>query len=422
MIDAVLTAARACDPVRTVVVVGPGADRLRQHLAGRDVELAVQPEQLGTGDAVRAGLEALTAHVDDIMVLFGDQPLATPEMVLRTLTTHRDTGARVTLAVCEHPTGGQNGRVARNAEGDITGITEWREVVDETAGPKEINSGIHCFRHDFLRDFLPRVPLRVHGEQYLTDLIAIAASTATPKAPWPVAAATLPVEAALGVNDRAQLAEAEQTARVAINAGWLRNGVTLIDPATTLIDYSVTIGQDTTVGPFSVLTGATTIGEECTIGPGARVHDSRIADRVTVVDSTVEEATVEAGADVGPYAHLRPGAVIGPDVHVGNFAEVKNSRVGAGTQIGHVSYVGDADVGERVNVGAGTITCNFDGRVKHRTIIGDGAFVGSDSMLVAPVTLGEGASTGAGAVVTRDVPAGRRAVGVPARLVPEDSP
>lgn len=422
MIDAVLCAARACDPVRTVVVVGPAADQLTRRLSGHDVKIAVQPEQLGTGDAVRAGLAALTMDVDDVMVLFGDQPLVAPEMVSRTLATHRDAGARVTLAVCEHPTGGQNGRVARNAAGQVTGITEWRDADNEPPGPKEINTGIHCFRHDFLRDFLARVPRQAHGEYYLTDLIAIAARTATPGAPWPVAAVAVPVEAAMGVNDRAQLAEAAQAARAAINAHWLRNGVTLIDPSTTVIDYGVTIGRDTTVGPFSLLTGATTIGEECTIGPGARVHDSQIADRVTVVDSTVEQAVVEAGADVGPYAHLRPGARIGRDVHVGNFAEIKNSRVGAGAQIGHVSYLGDADVGERVNLGAGTITCNFDGRAKHRTTIGDGAFVGSDTMLVAPVTLGDGASTGAGAVVTRDVPAGRKAVGVPARLVPDDSP
>lgn len=420
MIDAVFAAARACSPTRTVVVVGHAADELRRHLAGRDVEFAVQPQQLGTGDAVRVALEVLPSTVDDIMVLFGDHPLTTPGMVQRTLETHRKAGALATMAICVHPDGGQHGRVARDERGRITGVTEWRDVTSEVPGPKEINSGIHCFRANFLAEYLPQVRRQPHGEYYLTDLIALAASAPSSGAPWPVAGAPVAMEAAMGVNDRVQLADAERIARANINEHWMRNGVTLLDPATTLLDHDVTIGRDTVVGPFTVLAGPTSIGEECQIGPGARIYGSRIGDQVRVVDSTVEQSTIGAGADLGPYAHLRPGSVIEPGVHIGNFAEVKNARIGRGTNIGHCSYIGDADVGERVNIGAGTITCNYDGRVKHRTIIEDGAFVGSDTMFVAPVSLGAGASTGAGAVVTRDVPAGRRAVGVPARLMDEE--
>lgn len=420
MIDAVLAAARACDPVQTVVVVGHGADLLRAHVARHDVDFAEQAAQLGTADAVRVGLARVSATADDVMVLFGDQPLISPEMVARILHAHREAGAQVTMAVCEHATGGQHGRVARDPSGRITGVTEWRDVVDEGPGPKEINSGVHCFRREFLNDFLPQVPRQPHGEYYLTDLIGLAARSTLGGAPWPVVAVQVDVEAAMGVNDRAQLAAAESMARAAINARWMREGITIVDPVTTRIDYDVTIGRDTEIRPFTLVCGETTIGEDCIIGPGARIHHSKIEDRVHVVDSTVEFATVESGTDIGPYAHLRPGSVIGGGVHIGNFAEVKSSRIGSGTHIGHFSYVGDSDVGHGVNIGAGTVTCNFDGQDKHRTSIGDGAFIGSDTMLVAPVSVGAGAATGAGAVVTRDVPVGRRAVGVPARLVPND--
>lgn len=424
MIDIVLRAAAGCDPARTVVVVSPhNAEQLQQHLRRHDgaIAFAMQEGKLGTGPAVAAALPPLGPDIDDVIVLYFDHPLDTPEMVAATLAEHRRSGAAVTLAACLHPTGGQYGRIARDARGRVARVTEARDAVGEAPGPKEINSGIYCFRRDWLAAHLPLLRRQRNGEYYLTELIELAAGEAADggDAPWPVAAVTVELEAALGVNDRVELAEAERIARRRINERLMRAGVTILDPASTFIDEDVAIGRDTTIGPSSVIAGRTTIGEDCRIGPGARIRDSAIAAGCTVVDSTVEEAEIGPGTDVGPYSRLRPGARIAGGVHIGNFVEIKNSTVGTGTAIGHMSYLGDATVGERVNIGAGAVTANYDGRRKHRTTIGDGAFIGCDTMLRAPVEVGPGAITGTGSVVTRDVPAGRKVMGVPARLAPQ---
>lgn len=420
MIDAVLLAATGCQPVHSVLVIGHNADQLRDYLGqtAPEIAFALQEEQLGTGHAVMVALPHVAPAVDDVMVLFGDQPLITREMVDAVLAEHRRSGAMVTLASCRHPDGGQHGRLTRDERGRITRITEARDAVGEAPGPKEINSGIHCFRRDWLAAHLPLVPRQPHGEYYLTDLIAIAASRAAPDAPWPVAAVTIDLDGAMGVNNRVQLAEAERIARRRINERLMLSGVTILDPALTVVDEGVTIGPDTVIAPFTIIAGRTSIGADCRIGPGARIADSTIADGVVIVDSTVEAAEIGAGCDIGPYAHLRPGVRLAEQVHVGNYAELKNTAVGAHTAIGHVSYLGDSTVGQRVNIAAGVITANYDGCVKHPTTIGDDAFIGVDTMLRAPVEVGPGARTGAGAVVTRDVPAGRLVVGVPARLVP----
>ena len=420
MLAAVLDAAAGCRPVQTVVVLGHQADQLRDYLHANydDVDLALQDQQLGTGHAVAVALPALRHDVDDVMVLFADHPLDTPEMVEATLAEHHRSSAVATLAACVHPTGGQHGRLTRDGRGRIVRITEARDVVGEAPGPNEINSGIHCFDRAWLAAHLPALTRQRNGEYYLTELIEFAAAEARQDAPWPVAAVTVALEAAMGVNDRVQLAEAEQIARRWTNQRLMLAGVTIVDPASTFVDAGVEIGPDTVIAPFTIIRGRTTIGEGCRIGPGARIRDSRIGDGCAIVDSTVEESEIGDGTDVGPYSHLRPGARIAPHVHIGNYVEIKNSTVGSGTAIGHVSYLGDATVGERVNIGAGAITTNFDGRQKHRTTIGDDAFIGCDTMLRAPVEVGPGAITGAGAVVTRDVPAGRKVAGVPARLIP----
>ena len=421
MLGAVLDAAAGCEPVQTVVVLGHGADQLRDYLRQRpeEIDIAIQEQQLGTGHAVAAAMPRLRPDVDELVVLFGDHPLDTREMVEATVVEHRRSGAVVTMAACVHPTGGQHGRLTRDQGHRIVRVTEARDAAGEAPGPKEINSGIHCFDRAWLEAQLPRLTRQRNGEYYLTELIELAAAGAREGAPWPVAAVMVPLEAAMGVNDRVELAEAERLARRWINEKLMRSGVTIVDPATTYIDAEVEIGQDTVVGPFTVIGGRTTIGEGCRIGPGARIRDSAIGSGCEVTDSTVEESEIGDGTDVGPYSHLRPGSRIAANVHIGNYVEIKNATIGSGTLIGHVSYLGDATVGERVNIGAGTITTNFDGRQKHRTTIGDGAFIGSDTMLRAPVEVGPGARTGAGAVVTRDVPAGRLAVGIPARLAPE---
>ena len=422
MIDVVLDAAQGCAPAQLVVVVGHGADQLREHLQGhqRTITFALQEEQLGTGHAVAAAIPFLDPAIDDVMVLFHDQPLITPEMVAPVFARHRGTGAILTIVSCVHPTGGQHGRISRDVRGRVIRITEARDAIGEPPGPKEINSGLHCFRRDWLAAHLSLLPRQPHGEYYLTDLVALAAAEAAggDDAPWPVAAVPVELAAAMGVNDRVELAEAERGARRRVNERLMLAGVTIVDPASTFIDEGVTIGRDTTIGPFTTITGRTVIGEECRIGPGARIRDSTIAQGCAIVDSTIEEAEIGAGTDIGPYSHLRPGVRLAGGVHIGNFVEVKNATVGTGTQVGHVSYLGDATVGERVNIGAGTVTVNYDGHQKHRTTIGDGAFIGSDTMLRAPVEVGPGATTGAGSVVTRDVPAGRKVAGVPARPIP----
>jgi bifunctional UDP-N-acetylglucosamine pyrophosphorylase/glucosamine-1-phosphate N-acetyltransferase len=421
MFDAALTAAAACDPVQTILVVSPqNAEQLRAYAAPRypDLQFVVQTEQRGTGHAPAMALPLLDPTIDDVMVLFGDHPLDTPEMIAATLDKHRATGALVTMAACVHPTGGQHGRVTRDEQGRIVRITEWSERGDEVVGPKEINSGIHCFRLGWLSEQLPLLPLHPSNEYYLTDLIAVAAASAQPNAPWPVAAVNVDLDAAMGVNDRTHLAEAERLARRSINTRHMLAGVTIADPETTYIEYEVAIGRDTVILPGCSLTGRTTIGSGCTIGPAARISDSAIGDGVTIRDSTIESSEVGAGTDIGPYAHLRPGVRLAGEVHIGNFVELKNSTIGSHTAIGHVSYLGDATVGEGVNIGAGVITANFDGTHKHRTTIGDGAFIGVNTILRAPVAIGAGAITGGGSFVNRDVPAGQKVVGTPARQIP----
>lgn len=418
MIDNVLQAARGCDPAQMVVVVGHNADQLRRHLGEReDIAFAVQEQQRGTGHAVGAALPAIAPDCDDVVVLFADHPLSTREMVAALLTEHRRSGAMVTMGSCIHPTGGLHGRLTRDEAGRAVRITEARDIVSEEPGPKEINTGIHCFDRAWLAAALPRLTRQANGEYYLTELIEMAAREGDPDgdAPWPVAVAPVDVEAAMGVNTRAELAEAERLARRRIAGHHMQNGVTILDPASTFIDDDVAIGQDTVIYPFTLLLGRTVIGEDCAIGPGARIRDSVVRDGARVLDSTVEEAEIGPGTDVGPYSHLRPGARLAGGVHVGNFVEIKNSALGSGTAVGHVSYLGDATIGEGVNIGAGAITANYDGRVKHRTIVGDGAFIGVNTILRAPVEVGPGASTGGGAFVNRDVPAGETVVGVPAR-------
>jgi bifunctional UDP-N-acetylglucosamine pyrophosphorylase/glucosamine-1-phosphate N-acetyltransferase len=301
-------------------------------------------------------------------------------------------------------------------DGRIVGLVEAYEDQQTYDGPILVNSGMCCYRRDWLESHIHELPLSPKGEYYLTGLVERAAST-----DWPVNP-VVPIEAppdlAYGVNDRADLALVERSLRERINAQHMRAGVTLVDPVATYIDADVTIGADTRIEPGCMLRGRTTIGRGCVIGPHSVVDDSRIADHAVVLASWIEGAQIGEGTRVGPFSHFRAGTRIAPHVHVGNFVEVKNSQVGSGTHIGHFSYVGDANVGDRVNIGAGTVTCNYDGRNKHLTEIGDDAFIGSDTMLVAPVSVGEGGATGAGAVVTRSVAPGERVVGVPARPLP----
>ncbi|MCS6906987.1 MAG: DapH/DapD/GlmU-related protein, partial [Anaerolineales bacterium] len=292
-------------------------------------------------------------------------------------------------------------------------IVEEAVASPEQLSIQELNVGLYCVRADWLWDTLPRITLSQKGEYFLTDLVALAV-----KEGLEVKTVSLadPVEA-IGINHRAHLAEAEAVLRERINTHWMLEGVTILDPQSTYIEADVYLGQDTVIYPNTYLQGKTVIGQSCTIGPNTLIRDSQIGSKCQIVFSVVERAVLEDEVDVGPFAHLRQGAHLARGVHMGNFGEVKNSYLGPGTKMGHFSYIGDATIGAGVNIGAGTITCNYDGEKKNPTEVGDGAFIGSDTMLVAPVKLGEGARTGAGAVVTKDIPPHCLAVGVPARVI-----
>ena len=417
-------ALQECGLTRIVVVASPENKHGIEHVLGDEVTYALQTSPEGTADAVACGLRSLPAIPHLVVVLAGDTPLVRPESIRQLIDDHRaDAKRRMTILSAAESYGPDLGHIKRAQHqgegglGDLLGIEEAADRPDTSYDPAEVNTGVYCFEGAWLDHCIDSAPSSASGERYLTALAAAAVDAGDGVVAAPIA---LPDEA-MGVNDREQLAAAAAVLRDRINRHWMSEGVTLVDPATTYIDVGVRIGQDTVVQPNTMLKGNTIIGEECDIGPNSCIVDSLVGDRCRIVASTLEISRVEDDVEIGPYSHLRPGALIEAGVHLGNYVEVKNSRVGAGTAAGHFCYLGDADIGSGVNIGAGTITCNYDGVDKHQTVIGRDAFIGSDTMLIAPVTVGEAAATGAGAVVTRDVPQGRRAVGVPARLLPQQN-
>ena len=409
------TAIELGDP-RPTLVVGFGADRVRAAVGDR-VQIVDQLEQLGTGHAVMQTRARLQGRSDVVLVLYGDTPLVGVDTLRAMLDTHAQEQATITLLTFRPPDPSRYGRIIRSGSGRVVNIIEHKEATPEQLTIREVNSGILCFQADWLWSHIDRLqPQHGHGEYYLTDLVAMAAAQHRPIATREAAA-----EEVTGIDDRARLAWAEGVMRDRIRRHWMLSGVTLIDPATTYISADAVLEPDTTIHPGTTIAGRTRIGRDCDIGPNAIVRDSLVGAGCRIEASVVESATLEDNVRVGPFAHLRRGAHLERDVECGNFAEVKNSRLGAGTKQHHFSYLGDAALGRQVNIGAGTITCNYDGVAKHRTEIGDGAFVGSDTMLIAPVRVGAGARTRAGSVVTRDVPDGATVYGVPARPRPVDS-
>ncbi|HKF36712.1 MAG TPA: bifunctional UDP-N-acetylglucosamine diphosphorylase/glucosamine-1-phosphate N-acetyltransferase GlmU, partial [Ktedonobacteraceae bacterium] len=304
------------------------------------------------------------------------------------------------------------GRVVRDAGGRVREIVEVKRASEEQIRIGEINSGVYCFERNWLWSALQTLPKNASGEYYLTDLVGIAGAQGCR-----IATVRGTFDETIGINDRVQLAVASQLLRRRVLERLMYAGVTIIDPATTYIDAGVEIGPDTVILPGTMITGKTRIGAACRIGPGTSIDQSTIGDGCIVRNSVLEATTFEDGVHSGPFSHCRPGAYLARNVRMGNFGEVKNSHIGAETDMHHFSYIGDATVGEHVNIGAGTITCNYDGVRKNHTDIGNHAFIGSDTMLVAPVTVGEDAATGAGSVVNRDVPPGALVVGVPARVL-----
>ena len=401
----------------TVIVVGHGADEVRRTL-GDTFTYATQIPQKGTAHAVEVALPHIPQGVTTTLVLFSDTPLLTDETLLLLLATHHAQQAKVTLLTAQVADPAAYGRIIRDDAGRVVAIVEARMATAEQRRVHEINSGVCCFDTAWLRAMLPRVEENASGERYLTDLVAMALREAERGDTWPVAAITTTEREAMGINDRAQLAEAEAVLRARTLRRLMIAGVTIRDPTTTYIDDTVLIAADTIIEPGCVVRGATTIGAGCVIGPYTMLAGATIGDRCHVVASALEGATMESDTDCGPFSHLRPGAVIRAGTHIGNFVEMKQAVIGPDAAVGHFSYLGDATIGAQVNIGAGTITANYDGTaVKKRTEIGDNAFIGSDTIFRAPVRVGAEAATGAGAVVTHDVADGTLVAGVPARLM-----
>jgi bifunctional UDP-N-acetylglucosamine pyrophosphorylase/glucosamine-1-phosphate N-acetyltransferase len=391
---------------RLVMVVSPNADEVLA-VAGDGVAAVEQRERLGTGHAVLQAREAC-GDAATIVVMPSDMPLLTAETLDRLVGHHATTAAAVTLVTAQVAEPHGYGRVLRQ-RGRVTQIVEERDATDDQKRINEINTSVYAFDARRLWAALAEVrPDNDQGEYYLTDVVGILARSG-----GRIEAITVhdPAEA-LGVNDRRQLATVAAIQRRRILDRLMESGVTIIDPAATYIEDEVTIGPDTIVYPQVVIEGPSTIGGECVVQSGCQVRSSRLGDRVLLKPYCVlTEATVEDDAELGPFCHLRPLAMIGPRARIGNFVEVKKSRIGRGSKAPHLAYIGDATVGDGVNVGAGTITCNYDGVAKHETRIGDGVFVGSNSTLVAPLTVGDGAYVGAGSTITRDVAPGSLALG-----------
>lgn len=408
----VLDAAREATGAPPVVVISPATAVVRD-VFGDAAVWAIQDVPRGTADAVRAGLAAVPAEVEEILVLSGDVPRIEAETLRRLAETRRLDATVMTLLVVDalDPTG--YGRIVRTAGGSVERIVEEKDADPATLEIGEINAGTYAFDAAWLRRRIGDVrPSSATGELYLTELVELARAEGRLVTSLDVA----DDGRQLGINDRAQLAEAEWDLRMETNTRLMRAGVTMLDPSTVYADPGVEIACDVVLEPFVVLRGRTRIGEGTRIGSGSQIVDSTIGRDCLVWASVVEGSTVGDRVTIGPFSHLRSGTVVEDEAEIGNYAELKNSRLGRRVKQHHMSYLGDADVGEETNVGAGTITANYDGRQKHRTTIGRRVFLGVDTMLRAPITLGDGAKTGAGAVVTRDVPPGALVVGVPARI------
>ncbi len=413
MVNYVIEAIRPLHPESLQVVVGHQAEMVEAVLPP-DAEPVLQREQRGTGDAVRVALDALEGTEEGVLlVVNGDGPLISAQTLGELVERHRSAGVGATVLVAELENPSGLGRVVEDA--GVVRIVEERDATEEERDIPLVNLGLYAFKLAEIRDAVGKLSVdNDQGEMYLTDVLEVIGRRSR--------AVTYrlknPEEANL-VNDRAQLARAEEILRRRILDSHMRDGVTVRDPASTHIEATVEIQHDTVILPGTMLRGETRVGSDCVIGPSADLLDTVVGDGAIVEHSVGRGAVVGEGASVGPYAFLRPGTVLGPDAKVGAYCEVKNTRVGRGSKVPHLSYVGDAEIGENVNLGAGTITANYDGETKNRTRIGDGAFTGINTNLIAPVTLGDDAYTAAGATINKDVPPGKLAVGAPARAIRE---
>lgn len=408
LIDRVLRTAAALSPASITIVVGHGADAVQTALQGRPVQFVVQEPQLGTGHALQQTAPLLRGATGTLVLLSGDVPLLTSATLTSLVETHSAADAAATVITANMPRPFGYGRIVRSA-GRIMRIVEEKDATASQRAITEINSGIYALDPGPLFDALDGIgTANRQGEYYLPDLIAIYRKQKRAVTTWTVER----TEEIRGINSRTELAEVSTMVRQQKNEELMAAGVTLVDPATTYVDADVVVGPDTVIHPCVILEGSTRIGAACELHAGTRILNSTLGDRVTVRNHTIiSEATVAAGAVLGPFAHIRPGSTVGEEAHVGNFVELKKTSMGRGAKANHLAYLGDATIGARANVGAGTITCNYDGHAKHQTVIGDDVFVGSNSTLVAPVTLAEGAYIAAGSTITTNVPAASLGIG-----------
>ncbi|MBL8063483.1 MAG: bifunctional UDP-N-acetylglucosamine diphosphorylase/glucosamine-1-phosphate N-acetyltransferase GlmU [Anaerolineales bacterium] len=408
-----LNAIRQSTTETPVVVVGHGADEVKAYL-GEAAQTVTQEPQLGTGHAVMQAESLLKGKTDLVVVCYADMPLLRGETLQKLVETQKQNKGPISMltVVADDPRG--FGRIVRKADGTVEAIAEEYVATPEQQQIKELNVGGYCFDANWLWDALQRIPKNPKkGEYYLTDTVELASNDGLS-----VHATVMDdIEETIGVNTRVHLSEVEAAMRRRINQSHMLNGVTLIDPASTYIEADVKIGRDTVLMPNTYLYGKTEMGEGNLVGPNTMIYDSKIGNGCKIISSVLEGAMIEDDVDMGPFARLRKGAHLGNHVHMGNFGEVKDSYLADGVKMGHFSYIGNAKIGANTNIGAGTITANYDGEKKNPTEIGEDVFIGSDTMLVAPVKLGDGARTGAGAIVTKDVAEDTLVVGMPARAI-----
>ena len=412
MIAHALAATRAASTELPVVVIGNGAEAVSEFL-DNTARCVIQDQQMGTGHAVLQAETALRGKTGLVLVTYADMPLLRPATLKKLVETQKKNPGPMSILTVIASDARGFGRVIRGKDGSVQAIVEEVAATKEQLSINELNVGAYCFSAEWLWDALRKIKVSNKGEYYLTDTVELAR-----KAELPIQALICDdPDETIGINTRIDLADAENAMRQRINRAHMLAGVTIMDPAATYIEATVKIGRDTVIWPNTYLRGTTVIGEGCIIGPNTIAENTKIGDCCEILAAVMDEAVVEDNVGIGPFARLRKGAHLCKGVHMGNFGEVKDSTLGAGTKMGHFSYLGNATIGENVNIGAGTITCNYDGVHKNQTEIGEGAFIGSDTMLVAPVKIGAHAKTGAGAVVTKDVEAGTLVVGVPARPI-----
>ena len=414
LVERVLASCQQLQPERRLLIVGHQAERVEQQLQGlRGLEFVLQQPQNGTGHAVQQLLEPLNDFRGDLLVLNGDVPLLRPETLAALLEQHRSSGAAVTLLTARLADPSGYGRVFADANGSVSAIVEHRDCNDQQRLNDLTNAGIYCFNWAKLAEVLPKLTTdNDQGELYLTDTVALL----RPAMHREVADA----DEIAGINDRLQLSQCEAALQERLKRHWMAEGVSFVDPASCTLSEDCRFGQDVVVEPQCHFRGSSSIGDGCRIGPGCLIEDSNLAAGVTVLYSVLRQVHVAEHCAIGPFAQLRPGTSLAKHCHIGNFVEVKNSSLAGGVKVNHLSYIGDADLGAGVNVGAGTITANYDGVRKHRTVVGAGSKTGANSVLVAPLTLGENVTVGAGSTITKDVPAGSLALGRARQLVKEN--